>query len=84
MEMECPHLRVHRGAPVKGLIEPGNDGLPCGIDELRVLSTDDDLHSLIYDCWELRTPHTPGNEDALGKITSYHATLAAVSMRLWL
>ena len=34
-----------------GFIGPGNDGFPCGIDDLWVLATDAGLHSLIYECW---------------------------------
>ena len=64
MEIESPHLTIHRKAPVKGLIE--NGGFPCGIDDLRVVATDAGLHSLIYDCWELCTEMSPipGNQDA--------------------
>ena len=47
MEMECPHLKVHRKAPIKGFIGPGNGGFPCGIHALRVLATDAGLHSLL-------------------------------------
>ena len=64
--MECPHLRGYRKVPAKGLIRPGNDGFPCGIDDPRVLSADDDLHSLIYDRWELciEMSPIPGKEEA--------------------
>ena len=31
----------------------------------------------------LEMAHAPGNEDALGKITRFHATLAAESTRVW-
>ena len=44
MEMECSHLTVHRQAPMKGLLSPGSDGYPCGIDGLV---TDAGLPSLI-------------------------------------
>ena len=47
MEMECLHLTSHRKAPVKGIIGPGNGGLPCGIDDLQVLATGAGQHSLI-------------------------------------
>ena len=53
MEMECPPLRAHKKAPVKGVIGPGNGGFPCGIYDPRMPATDDDQPSLIYDCWEL-------------------------------
>ena len=81
MEMECPPLRVHRKAPVKGLIGPGSGGLPCGIDDPRVLATNDDLHLLIYDCWDLCIKMSPilGNEEALGKVTRFHVTLTTES-----
>ena len=80
MKVECPPLRVHRKAPAKGLIGHGNGGFPCGINDPRVLSTDDDMHSLIYDCWELciEMSPIPGNEGAPGKVTRFHATLAGV------
>ena len=86
MEMECSHLTVHRKAPVKGLIGPGNGGFPCGIDDPWVLATDADLHSLIYDCWELciEMSPLPGNEEAPGKVTRFYATLAAEWPILWL
>ena len=86
MEMECLPLIVHRKAPIKGLIGPGNGGFPCGIDDPRVLVTDAGLHSLIYDCWELciEMPPIPGNEKTPGKVTRFHAKLAAESAILWL
>ena len=40
-------LTVHRKAPTKGPIRPGNGGFPCGIDGLRELVTDTGLPSLI-------------------------------------
>ena len=81
MEIECPLLRVHRKAPVTGLIPPGSGRFPCGIDDPRALLTDDDLHSLINDCWELCIEMFPiaGNEKAPGKATRSHATLAGES-----
>ena len=88
MEMECPHSTIHRIAPAKWLIVSGNDGSNCGINDLRVLVTDADLHSPIYDSWELCVCrdmcHIPGNEDAPGKIKRFHATLAAESTIFWL
>ena len=85
MEMECSPLTVHRKAPVRGLIGPGNGGFPCGIDNPRALATDADLHSLIYDCWEMCIEISPilGNEEAPGKVRRFHATLAAESAILW-
>ena len=50
MEMERLHLTIHRKAPMKGLIGPGNGGFQCGSDDLRVLATDAGLHSLTYEC----------------------------------
>ena len=39
--MECPHLTVHREAPMEGLsdLEIADLFAPCGIDGLRVLAT---------------------------------------------
>ena len=53
MGMECPHLTVHKKAPVNVLIRPGNVGLTCGIDDLPALATDAGLHSAIDERWEL-------------------------------
>ena len=76
----------HRKTPVKGLIGPGSGEFPCGIDDPRVLSTDTDLHSLIYDFWELRIEMspTPGNGEVSGKGNEFHATRAAESATLCL
>ena len=48
--MECPHLTVHRKAPMKGLIGPWQERIPCATDGPRVLATDTDLSSLILGC----------------------------------
>ena len=53
MEIGCPHSTVHRKAPTKALIEPGNSGFTCSIDGLRVLATGARLLSLIL--WMLGT-----------------------------
>ena len=88
MEMECPHLTYHRKAPVKGIIGPGKGGLPCGIDDLRVLarcwSAFADFMSVGNCASGLKMGHNPGNEDAPGKSMRCHDTLAAESTRLWL
>ena len=54
MEMECPHLTVHRKALIKGIIRPGNGGFPCSIDEFWVFATGAGLHLLIYECCKLQ------------------------------
>ena len=53
VEMECPRFTVHRKSVTMGLIGPGNGGLPCAIDDLRVLVTDAGRTSLIW--WVLGT-----------------------------
>ena len=85
MEMEGTPLRVHRKAPAKVLIGPGNGGFPCSINDPRVLSTDDDLLSLIYGCWGLciEMYPIPGNEEAPGKVTIFHAALVGEQAILW-
>ena len=88
MDMECLPLTVHRKAPVKGLIRPGNGGFPCGIDDPRVLAvaTDADLYPLIYDCWERASKCLPFLEMRRHRenVTRFHATHAAESAILWL
>ena len=51
-----------------------------------MLATDDDLYLLIYDCWKLCIAMSPipGNEEIPGKVTRFHATLAAESTIFWL
>ena len=88
MEMDCPPLEFigkRRPGDLSDLAMADSLAASC-IDDPRVLSTDDDLHSLIYDCWELRIEMSPnpGNEEASGKIIRFHGTLVGESAILWL
>ena len=80
--------RASEKAQTEGLIMPENGEFPCPIDGLRVFGDRcrpivDDIMSARNCACGIETAHISRNQDAPGKITIIHATLATKST-FWL